>query len=65
MKLYIPELGDRLKLEEDWSFEPVLDRRNLTIFEGLMDKEKWNYLTTTIFNRKNNELIKIFLKNLT
>jgi hypothetical protein len=57
MKLYIPELGDRLKLEEDWSFEPVLDRRNLTIFEGLMDKEKWNSLTTTIFNRKNNELI--------
>lgn len=35
MKLYVPDIGDRLKLIEDWSFELHYEYRNQTMFASL------------------------------
>lgn len=35
MKLYVPDIGDRLKLTEDWSFELYYEYRNETMFASL------------------------------
>ncbi len=35
MKLYVPDIGDRLKLIEDWSFELYYEYRNDTMFASL------------------------------
>jgi hypothetical protein len=35
MKFYIPELGDQIKLLEDWTFDLYLERRNQTLLKKL------------------------------
>ena len=34
MKLYIPDIGDILKLESDWTFELYNESRNVTLFDA-------------------------------
>lgn len=57
MKLYIPEISDRIKLEEEWTFKPVKESRNEGLFNFFLPKEiidnmvvhvyNWNYNTKT------------------
>lgn len=35
MKMYIPELGDKIKLQSDWTFEVYDERRNESLFSLL------------------------------
>ena len=35
MKLYVPELGDKIKLTADWSFKLWYESRNITLWDSL------------------------------
>jgi hypothetical protein len=50
MKLYIPEIGDRIKLEQDWCFTPVKESRNVGLFKFFMPKEVLDEMLITIYN---------------
>jgi len=50
MKLYIPEIGDSIKLEEDWSFLPVKESRNSKLFEFFLPKEFINNMVGRVNN---------------
>jgi hypothetical protein len=40
MKLYIPEIGDQLRLTEDWTFGLYNEDRNETLMEKIGDRRK-------------------------
>lgn len=46
MKLYIPSIGDRLILTDDWTFDLHDERRNETLF-AFLDEEKPPKVNTT------------------
>ncbi len=41
MRLYIPELGDKIRLTKDWAFPLYNEERNITVIEGLGLKPVW------------------------
>lgn len=41
MKLYIPEIGDRIELLEDWTFKLYNESRNKSVIEALQLKDKY------------------------
>lgn len=43
MKLYVPEIGDRLKLTKDWKFKLYQERRNIKMFEHFGLPFKYEY----------------------
>lgn len=52
MKLYVPQLGDRIQLTTDWEFDLYDEERNFTLMQYLGDtrppKSRWMADTTAI-----------------
>ena len=43
MKLYIPEIGDRIRLTADWTFGLINEDRNATLMEFIGDPRETKY----------------------
>ena len=41
MKLYVPELGDQIKLTSDWSFKLISEHRNTTLIDYFFGESYW------------------------
>ena len=39
MKLYIPEIGDNITLDSDWTFEVHKERRNSSLIQRIFNND--------------------------
>ena len=69
MKLYIPEIGDILELEKDWTFKLFMESRNYDLYKDRVKenfvsfRERNNYLETTFVAGTKLKIARIYIRN--